>query len=280
MLHQKLLIILLIFIISIANVYGQEIRSTIVEADGYVYLSEDKTIRQIRNEARMEAKRLAIERGEVHIQNLTTVENYKLKYDIIKSSAEGMLKILDYKDYGFTTDNRYHYWIKAEIRYALKSKPPQILGEAKAPELSGPLTVKVWSAKDKYKAGEQMKFYMRGNKDFYARVIYIDAKDNKLQLVPNQYNSNSYFQGNKDIELPAPGSGFSITVSPPFGKERVVVYSSTKPLGDIIATSGGGPMLQVNDDMSVIEVQTRGVRIDKNESAEFFETSCKIKTSK
>lgn len=278
--HQKTLIFLLILIISIANVYGQEIRSTIVEADGYVFLSEDKTIRQIRNEARMEAKRLAIERGEVHIQNLTTVENYKLKYDIIKSSAEGMLKILDYKDNGFTDDNRYHYWIKAEIRYALKSQPPPMMDEPNAPELSGPLTVKVWSAKDKYKAGDQMKFYMRGNKDFYARVIYIDAKDNKLQLVPNQFNSNNFFKGNQDIELPASGSGFSITVSPPFGKEKVVVYSSTKPLGDIIATSNGGPMLQVNDDMSVIEVQTRGVRIEKNESAEFFETNCNIKTSK
>ncbi len=279
MIHHNSLILLLILVIRITTVYGQEVRSTIVEADGYVYLSEDKTIRQIRNEARMEAKRLALERGEVHIENLTTVENYKLKYDIIKSSAEGMLKILDYKDYGFTEDNRYHYWIKAEIRYALKSKPPSPVKEINAPELSGPLTVIVWSAKDKYKAGEQMKFYMRGNKDFYARVIYIDAKNNKLQLIPNQFNFNNFFHGNKDIELPAAGSGFTITVSPPFGKEKVVVYASTKPQGDIITTFSGGPMLQVNDDMSVIEIQTRGVRIDKNETAEFFETSCKIKTS-
>ncbi|MBD3290683.1 DUF4384 domain-containing protein, partial [candidate division KSB1 bacterium] len=180
---------------------------------------------------------------------------------------------------GFTDDNRYHYWIKAEIRYALKSQPSQSYQETAAPQSGGPLTVKLWSVKDKYKAGEQMKFQMRGNKDFYARVIYIDAKGNKLQLVPNQFNSNNYFKGNETIEIPAPGSGFSITVSPPFGKEKVIVYASTKPQGDIIAASSGGPLLQVKDDMSVIEVQTRGVRIEKNESAEFYETSCKIKTS-
>ncbi|MBD3288933.1 hypothetical protein GF337_09035, partial [candidate division KSB1 bacterium] len=145
MAHSKSIIMMIICIICISNVMAQEIRSTIVEADGYVFLSEDKTIRQIRTEARTEAKRIALERGEVHIKNLTTVENYQLKYDIIESSSEGMIKILDYKDYGFTDDNRYHYWIKAEIRYALKSQPSQSYQETAAPQSGGPLTVKLWS---------------------------------------------------------------------------------------------------------------------------------------
>ena len=130
----------------------------------------------------MEAKRLALERGEVHIKNLTTVENYQLKYDIIESSSEGMLKILDSKDHGFTSDNRYHYWIKAEIRYVLKSKPPAVKVVDRKPKNVGPLTVKAWAEKKKFKAGEQMKFFIRGNKNFYARVIYIDANNNKLQF--------------------------------------------------------------------------------------------------
>ena len=184
-----------------------------------------------------------------------------------------------HKDYGFTSDNRYHYWIKAEIRYVLKSKPPAAVVDRK-PRNAGPLTVEAWAEKKKFKAGEQMKFFIRGNKNFYARVIYIDANNNKLQLIPNKYNSNNYFEGGKTIEIPGSGEGYTITVSPPFGKEKIIVFASTSPQGDIIIGSKDGPLFQVNDDMSVIEVQTRGVQIQKDESAEFYETSCEIKTVK
>ncbi len=103
--------------------------SAIVEADGYVFLSEDKTIRQLREEALAAAKRAALEQGETFIQSFTWVENFQMKYDLVQTEAEGSVKILASKDYGIIADNRYRYWIKAEIQYRPRQPAEQRLAQ-------------------------------------------------------------------------------------------------------------------------------------------------------
>jgi len=97
--------------------------SKIVEADGYAFLSETKTIGELRQEALTLAKREALEKGQTFIRSLTKVENYQMQYDLIETSSEGNLKIIETKDFGITQDNRYHYWIKAEIEYRIAASP-------------------------------------------------------------------------------------------------------------------------------------------------------------
>ena len=52
-----------------------------------------------------------------------------------------------------------------------------------------PLAVKVWTDKQTYRAGEKIKIYLKGNKPFFARVIYRDASKNNLQLLPNSLSA-------------------------------------------------------------------------------------------
>ena len=137
----------------------------------------------MREEALANAKREALERAQTHIKSVTKVENFMLSYDLIESGAEGFVTILESKDHGITTDNRYHYWIRAEVEYALKSaddsKDPSfdLVKDEKAP-----LTVHVWTEKKVYKAGEKIQIFVQGNKDFYARVVYQDVEKNLIQL--------------------------------------------------------------------------------------------------
>ena len=278
--YYYLTFVILIYLMTAFPALAQEnIRSTIVEADGYVYLSEDKTIRQIRNEARLEAKRLALEKGKTYIKSITKVENFTLTYDLIESSTEGMLKLIDSKDYGITEDNRWHYWIKAEIRYALKQEKEKDDNILKPVMKAGPLTVDIWSQKIKYKTGDRMKFFIKGNKDYYARIIYVDAKGNKLQLVPNNYKPNNYFEGNLTYQIPDEDDRFELTVSPPLGKERIIVYASTAQHGNI-SLSTSGNLYKIEEDIKDVEFKTRGLQIVGKKEAEFFETNCKIKTIK
>jgi hypothetical protein len=78
----------------------QEQRSNIVEVDGYVQLSEEKSIRDVRREAFANARRQALENAESHIKSQTKVENFQLQYDLIESGAEGVVKVLEQKDFG------------------------------------------------------------------------------------------------------------------------------------------------------------------------------------
>lgn len=285
----KMLLFFLILSVFITNLKAQHIKSkieqnkysAIVEADGYSYLSEDKTIRQIREESLSNAKREALEKGQTYISSFSKVENFQLTYDLIQSEAEGFVKIIESKDYGITPDNRYHYWIKAEIEYILKL-PVKKETEKAFLNPNAPLSVSVWTEKSTYKQGEKIKIFIQGNKDFYARVIYIDAKDNILQLIPNQHRTDNYFQGGKVFSIPETFDGFELEVAAPFGNEKIIVYASSSPQGDIETAAAGKSLLKIKSDLKTTGMRTRGVIIKEkpgSSGAEFFETSCDLQTT-
>ena len=230
----------------------QEQRSNIVEVDGYVQLSEEKSIRDIRLEAFANARRQALENAETHIKSQTRVENYQLEYDLIESGAEGVVKVLEQKDFGIENNSRYHVWIKAEVTYVLK--PPTDPSQKKAlMSAAAPLTVKVWTDKKSYNHGEYIAIYMEGNRDFYARIVNIGSNGKVIQLLPNGYRQTNHFRGGQRYQIPGPGDRFSLEVTPPYGQERIVVYASETPLGDIPMKSLGGGLQEYqgsNDDLA------------------------------
>lgn len=255
--------------------------SAIVEADGYAYLAEDKTIRQMREEALANAKREALEKGQTFIQSFTKVENFQLSYDLIQGQAEGFVKILESKDHGITSDNRYHYWIKAEIEYQLQM--PDVKNE---PELqsnpAAPLSVVLWTDKSLYHAGECINIFLKSNKDFYARVIYVNAQGDILQLLPNQLRKDNYLKGGQVVAIPDAIDGFKLKVGPPYGKEKIIVYASSALQGEIASTPVGKSLIKVKSDLPTVGTAVRSISIKeaKNDGTEFFEETVEIETIK
>jgi len=262
---------------------GEDVkRSTIIEANGFAFLSEDKTLSYLRKEALINAKREALEKGEIYIKSITTMKNFQIDYDYVQTIAEGNLKILESRDNGITPDNRYHYWIKAEISYDIQI--PNIKNsEDFTPSLGGPLTVSIKTGKKVYKRGEKIKISLKGNKDFFARVIYINAENKVLQLLPNQHRTDNFFKGSKKIVIPEKDDKFELEVASPFGKEKIIVYTSTAQQGKIDLNELGESLYSVNSDLTTVASKTRGVKIVKkdtesNVGAEFFEASCEVTT--
>ncbi len=260
-------------------------RSTIVEVDGYAYLSEDKTIKQIREEALINAKRDALERAQTYIQSISKVENFQLSYDFVQSQAEGAICVLESKDHGITDDNRYQYWIKAEVTYSLKppeGKPDLPSELVKNPD--APLTVFVWTTKNEYQAGEQVQIYLQGNKDFYACVVYRDVQGNLLQLLPNPHRRDNFFEGGRVVTIPGEGDRFELEVSPPFGIEDIIVYASSVEMGTADVETVGDALYSVRGGLEDYGLKTRGVKIIQMEEgegasgAEFYEAKCEVKT--
>ena len=52
-----------------------------------------------------------------------------------------------------------------------------------------------------------------------------------VQILPNPYRNENYFQGGAVYEIPSGNDRFDLEISPPFGKENITVYASTSPLG-------------------------------------------------
>ncbi len=281
-----------------------EKRSCIQTVDGYSYIAEDKTVADLRTTALNNAKQQALTNARTYIRSRTEVDNFVLKSDEVLIGAEGTVTILEREDFGIVDNSRYHIRIKAEVEYFINDgnrlEPSSVTNQPAAmqpaasqtavaptlPRSAAPLTVKVWSSKNSYRNGEKIEIFLQGNRDFYARVVNINERGEIVQLLPNDFRDNSHFQGGKRYRIPDQGDGFELTVSPPFGRDRIVVYASEVELGQVAMQGIGQGLKAYGGDQKSLALATRGIAVSAKKTpetapavVEFYEASHQIETS-
>lgn len=259
----------------------QEKRSSIYEVNGYAYLGENMTLAQARKAAFSNAKRQALEMAKTQIESNTLVKDGVLEYDLIQTGAEGAVSVLEQNDHGLE-GNRYHVWIKAEVEYGLRPaghepKTTKIMSP------DAPLTVKVWTPRKQYGHGEEVKVFVMGNRDFYARIVNIDSEGNIIQLLPNDYRDINLFKGGKVYRIPDAEDHFKIRVSPPYGEDQVVVFASNVPLGEVETESVGQGLRRYSGTRDILAGRIRSVTVvprpeGSSTGAEFYEATWKLNT--
>lgn len=153
-----------------------------------------------------EAKRNAVEKTLSYIKSETTVKDFQLEKDVIGAYANAAIKIVQelekawYKD--ASSGDCYRIKIKAEVTPDEKAMQKISEGKNINDDPSAPLTVQVWTGKKDYKQGEKIKVYIKGNKPFYAKILYKDASGNIVQLLPNPFKRDNYFNGGVIYERP------------------------------------------------------------------------------
>ena len=283
-----------------------EKRSCIQAVDGYSYISEEKTVAELRSAALNNAKQQALGNAKTYIRSKTEVENFVLKSDEVLINAEGTVTILEQKDYGIVDNSRYHIWIKAEVEYQLGDGGSAVgkssggsgggtplsadtgdMAPVPLPPPGAPLTVKIWSPKREYREGEKIEIFLQGNRDFYARLVDVNAKGEIVQLLPNSYRNSSFFQGGLLYKIPDREDQFDLTVSPPFGKDTIIVYASEVPLGQVALTAIGQGLGAYSGDRVSLAAATRGIAVTgkKVEAGEqpvalFYEAGYEIRTGR
>ena len=163
-------------------------------------MGDDKSRKQTEDAALTDAKKKAVEFVSTYIKSETEVKNFALEKDLLSAYAHAEVKLLQEPTKEWYNDpnsgNCLKINIKAEVvpdTTAMQKMAVQ--SPAVSDDPSSPLTVKVWTDKKGYKAGEKVKVYIKGNKPFYARVIYKDASGEMVQILPNPYRSGNYFNG-------------------------------------------------------------------------------------
>ncbi len=280
-------IVALVFLFLILSSYAYASQSTITEAAGYACMGEDRSRRQTEQAALEAAKRNAIEFASTYMTSETHIKDFELEKDLVSAYANATVKVIKELEKGWYRDAKSGdcFRVKIKVEVIPDEKAMEKVSKTKdvADDPSAPLHVRLWTDKKEYKSGEKMRIYIKGNKPFYARVIYKDAAGEMVQILPNPYRNENYFQGGVIYEIPSGNDKFDLEISPPFGEENITVYASTSPLGDIDLHSQGGVyfvMTKAKD----IGARTRGVTLTGKSTgkgsyaSEFYENKAEVKT--
>jgi hypothetical protein len=286
--RMKKIFLALLFVICISSpLYAAQ--STIVDVDGNACMGDDKSRKQTEQAAMADAKRIAAERALTYLKSETQVKDFTVEKDLVNAYAQGTVKILQELEKSWFKDANsgdcYRIRIKAEIVPDQKAMEKAAKVKEFADNPGAPLKVQLWTDKQEYQQGEKVKIYLKANKPFHARVLYKDAAGHLLQLLPNPYRSENYFNGGVVYELPSGNDRFDLEVSPPFGEEDILVYASTSPLGDINLAAQGDVYRVVSKSADVPRL-TRGLKIQEKDSgrkdlpSEFSEEALSIRTGR
>ncbi len=278
---------LTVWAVPLLPIVSYSAQSTIIEAEGYCCMGYDKSRKETEEEATTNAKRKAAESVSSYIKSETRLKNMQLEKDLIEAYANATIKILQELEKSWYRDpssgDCYRIKIKAEVLPDEKTMARIAQEKGTADDPAGPLNVQVWTDKKEYSQSEKIRIYLKGNKPFYARVAYKDATGNILQLLPNPFRKDNYFNGGTVYEFPSGNDRFVLEVTPPFGQERIIVYAGTNPLGDIDLEVAGS-VYEVKTKQQDIGIKTRGVKLRLKEgtkeagAAEFFEGGVTIRT--
>ena len=271
----------------ISDVYAAQ--STVVDAEGSACMGDERSRKQTEQAALTEAKKKAVEFTMTYLKSETDIKNFVLEKDLVSAFASANLRIVQELDKAWYKDpasgDCYRIKVKVEVIPDEKAMSTLAKSPAAPDDPGAPLSIRVWTDKKDYKSGEKIRVYLKGNKPFYARVVYKDAGGGLVQILPNPFRTASYFNGGTIYEIPAGEDKFNLEVSAPFGEENIIVYASTAPLGEIGLKAEGG-VYQVQTKTEDVGVRTRGVRLTEKGAgassgvSEFSETSAKVSTNK
>ncbi len=269
------------------NTYGQG--SVILEVEGHACMGDERSRKKTRIMAITETKRKAAEMALTHISSETRIEDFAVSSDIVDAYSQAKVKIIEEKEKGWFTDKFagecYRIKLKMEVIPDLDRLSKVINKDTLIEEPNAPLTVKLWTDKESYRVGEKIKIYLRVNKPFYARIVYRDVSGKLVQLMPNPYRNDNYFNGGVTYEIPSGNDRFDLQITPPFGKENIILYTSTGDLGKLDLRKAGGVYV-VQDSSKGMEAKTRGVAITQKTGssgpgvAEFSEANIAVSTMK
>jgi hypothetical protein len=222
-----------------------------------------------------------VEHAATYIKSETRVKDFELEKDLTEAYSNATVKVIQEINRSWYRDvllgECCQVKIKAEVIPDNDAMDRISKGKGLADDPSAPLNVQLWTDKKEYRNGEKFKIYMRGNKPFYARILHKGVNGELLQLLPNPYRKEHYFNGGVIYEIPSGPDRFEMEVTPPFGQEDIILYASTSPLGEISTAPAGG-VYKIKTDSEKVGERSRAVSLkdkipgQQTKTAEFSES--------
>ncbi len=92
------------------------------------------------------------------------------------------------------------------------------------------LKVSAWvdRADDSYRTGENVKLFVRANKDAYITVLDVGTSGKVHVIFPNKYQKDNHVLAHQVVQIPGPDDRFRFKIGGPTGTELIKVFATTK----------------------------------------------------
>lgn len=130
--------------------------------------------------------------------------------------------------------------------------------------------------KQVFRQGDVISFLISLDRDAYVLVIYEDAENNLVQLIPNRYRKSNHYEKGLFIAVPDREEPFEFVVNAPFGKETIWVFASDQAFPEMDGTELENGLIRLSESFPALRSKIRKIK-----SKHFYgETSTTISTVK
>jgi len=84
-----------------------------------------------------------------------------------------------------------------------------------------------------YEEGDAISYFVSSSHDAFLLLIYQDASDNLIQILPNQHSANQIYPADLYFQVPGENVGFQFEIAAPFGDEHIWAFASTGQFPDL-----------------------------------------------
>jgi hypothetical protein len=209
---------------------------------------------------------------------LLELGKFGLDFDLVRKPA-GFVQILQQQETIPEKGKPPHIWIEAETAFVLKEKKTGKRPDAALLDRADLLDVRIWTDRKVYQEGETVTLYLKGNRDFYGKVIQIDMKGAVLQLLPNNYRQISTFEKEKLYRITDEGDRYQLQVQPPLGTIRFTVHATRLPMSQVNLQSTTGGLFKYRASAKAFGRSVRRIiPTGEEQGVEFCEATWEIKT--
>jgi hypothetical protein len=146
-----------------------------VEASGEAVLGDIDTPNEVKERARRDAQKNAVETAVgVFIKSHTLVSNSQLAEDLVYAAVRGRIEKSEILQEGWDSKDRSLYRVKIKA-----------LIQPVFPEKGDGLSVKVHLSKTDLKAGEDVRIFYEPNRDCYVYIFSVASDGSVTLLLPN-----------------------------------------------------------------------------------------------
>ncbi|MBI4823895.1 MAG: DUF4384 domain-containing protein [Nitrospirae bacterium] len=163
-----------------------------VTAEGEAYMGELDTPKEVKERAKKDAQRKAIEEAVgTFIRSHTLVSNSQLKEDLIYASVRGKIDKIEIIKEGWDEKDRFLY------KVSLKALIIPVY-----PEKGEGISIKLSLSKTELKEGEEVKLFYQASSDCYVYIFSVAVDGSVTVLLPNSVNRENFIKAGEPYEFP------------------------------------------------------------------------------